>query len=213
MTQDVTQSLGKLRIGVAHTVEGASPTETQCHRILPDISVFDVRPPEGVPALYLDAVVLSADIFELHQRKRVAIGKKPKVSELNDCGPRRRLSTVIKDLEREFPDVQPRTATDAGSLATPTSRKRGRISAPSGIKNEWSSTNTGLEIENLETLIDGALRISVLCRVNGKLLSGVKIKANTFKMGLADIAPSIWKPGYLTASKPTFAHAHEEPNN
>jgi hypothetical protein len=52
----------------------------------------------------------------------------------------------------------------------------------------------------MQTLIDGALRLSVLSSINSKMLTGIKIKANTFGPGLADLVPTIWKPNYLWVS-------------
>jgi len=55
-----------------------------------------------------------------------------------------------------------------------------------------------LDSGDLETLIDGAFRTSILGRIKNKMLPGVKVKANAFEVGLADVAPSLWKPGYLS---------------
>jgi len=52
------------------------------------------------------------------------------------------------------------------------------------------------ELEEVKRLVDGAMRLSIY-GVN-KTNTGLKIKANTFAVGLADVAPALWRPGYLT---------------
>ena len=51
--------------------------------------------------------------------------------------------------------------------------------------------------EGIESIIDGALRLSVHGSFSGRSTCGLRVKANTFRLGLADVAPVLWKPGYL----------------
>jgi hypothetical protein len=51
------------------------------------------------------------------------------------------------------------------------------------------------EVEEVKRLVDGAMRLSIY-GVN-RTSTGLKVKANTFAVGLADIAPALWRPGYL----------------
>lgn len=50
-------------------------------------------------------------------------------------------------------------------------------------------------------IVDGALRLSVSGSFSNKSANGIKVKANTFRAGLADIAPALWRPSYLTVGK------------
>jgi hypothetical protein len=49
----------------------------------------------------------------------------------------------------------------------------------------------------VKTMVDGAMRLSVCGST--KSSAGLKTKANTFSVGLADVAPILWRPGYLGA--------------
>jgi hypothetical protein len=51
------------------------------------------------------------------------------------------------------------------------------------------------QVEEIHILTDAAMRLSI-CGVS-KSFSGIKIKANTFGVCLADVAPALWRPGYL----------------
>ena len=71
-------------------------------------------------------------------------------------------------------------------------------SAPKFPENQdvRRSPQSALDYAVLQLFIDGALRLSVLSTINNKLIPGFKVKANTFESGLADIAPSLWRPAY-----------------
>jgi hypothetical protein len=113
--------------------------------------------------------------------------------------------------------------TDAPQLMPPsTARKRKRLgihaamrtsssSVPSSVRERGSRrrpvTDHGpmamplanlpaSEITETRLLIDGAMRLSVCTNLN-KTSNGLKVKANTFAVGLADVAPVLWRPGYL----------------
>jgi hypothetical protein len=58
------------------------------------------------------------------------------------------------------------------------------------------------QLAEIRTLIDTAMRLSVYGVV--KSSGGIKIKANTFAVGLADVAPALWKPGFLAACKSIY---------
>jgi hypothetical protein len=51
------------------------------------------------------------------------------------------------------------------------------------------------DLEEVKRLVDGAMRLSIY-GIN-RTPTGLKVKANTFAVGLADIAPALWRPGYL----------------
>jgi hypothetical protein len=72
----------------------------------------------------------------------------------------------------------------------------------------WRLTSSELQLTGLntapkeqqaeiQTLVDAAMRLSVYGMV--KSSGGTRIKANTFAVGLADVAPVLWKPGFLAA--------------
>lgn len=59
-----------------------------------------------------------------------------------------------------------------------------------------SSGLLGSERLAVGALVDGALRLSASGGI-GKSSNGLKVKANTFRISLADVAPILWRPGCL----------------
>jgi hypothetical protein len=52
-------------------------------------------------------------------------------------------------------------------------------------------------------MVDGAMRLSICGTLNRKLV-GWKAKASTFRLGLADVAPAIWRTGYLVVRRSRY---------
>lgn len=204
LSQDVVPSPGKLRITVTYASEGAASAEKQRHRITSSTSAADMQPPEGVLSLSLDSVLLFADILELPERKKVATSKRLKVSADKGCVPQPTSTGAVDDLELKVSDELPPTS--------PATSKRARTLALPDAETGSSSPAMGLDNSDLEKLIDGALRVSILSRINNKMSPGVKLKANTFESGLADIAPVLWKPGYLSVGRESRTHAVDRAN-
>ncbi|KAH6639483.1 hypothetical protein C7974DRAFT_132447 [Boeremia exigua] len=221
-----TASPGKLRITVNYASGCAGPATKPCHRVLASTSAADVRPSGGVPSLSLDSIILYADIFQLTQQRRAAIAKRPRLSADSKSATQPTSGRAADDFEQEVSDELLLEAnTVAVPLASPSTLKRVRASAPfletpvpsmyespiRALKNGWLNTTVSavqiaapdsksdLHIGDLGLLIDGALRLSVLSRINSKMLPGIKLKANTFELGLADIAPTLWRPGYQSS--------------
>ena len=88
------------------------------------------------------------------------------------------------------------------------SQKRLLSSSISNLTESLHDANMNLEVTELKVLVDAALRISVSNNINSRMLPGIKIKANTFGPGLADIAPVIWKPGYSLVSSRACRQIH-----
>lgn len=91
---------------------------------------------------------------------------------------------------------------DLSSPTPPAVRKlrQCRGSAARSIMSLTRSTPPSKEeLANIVILVERAIRLSI----NGtsKSLSRVKIKANTISEGLSDIAPVVWKPGYLVVGE------------
>lgn len=56
----------------------------------------------------------------------------------------------------------------------------------------------------IERLVDGALRFSVSGSFSNRSVHGLRVKANTFFLGLADICPALWRPNYLRVRSSPF---------
>jgi hypothetical protein len=110
-------------------------------------------------------------------------------------------NTAPTDLKRKRSDI--RTATHAISPAVvpraPGLRKRNLPGKTATSLPTASDTLPGDQLTEIYQLIDAGMRLSI-CGTS-KLSSGIKIKANTFVLCLADIAPVVWRPGYLGVRK------------
>jgi hypothetical protein len=163
------------------------------------------------------------DIFETVQRRRTTVAKRLKVSansnnvsqptsqpveEYNQRVPENRLvetenialsPTVPSPAKRKW--EQRSTHTKTISKPAPLLNNTPRGYKPSTDTRKLQEGNTSVEMDlnakGFHSLIDGALRLSVASSINSRYIPGVKVKANTFGPGLADIAPILWKPGYL----------------
>lgn len=158
------------------------------------------------------------DIYELAQRRKTTTAKRRKTStdssvvtqpasSQKDPGPRQEtfddclhlaqntdtLSTVSSSVKRcRSPNSPDEANSDCRSIACVPNRQ-----------TRTANTRTNLSIANLRMLIDGALRLSIVSSINNKMLPGIKVKASTFGHGLADVAPILWRPGYLLVRRET----------
>ncbi|KAF1928783.1 uncharacterized protein M421DRAFT_154993 [Didymella exigua CBS 183.55] len=210
---------------INHSSENATLAARQHHRVLSNSSAADVRPPEGVPVFLLDAVVMSMDILELIPRRNTSTAKRLKTSTTSNNMSPSKNSQDTDGLCHEPTDAFPLASNATIPLLSPSTPKIPRslallaerpatspmtppyeaiyVSQPKmqacNVEVETQASGTGVEPPTMQTLIDGALRLSILSSINSKMLPGIKIKANTFGYGLADIAPTLWKPSYLSS--------------
>lgn len=217
---------------LSHSIEPAVPAAKPHHRAISDISIADLRPPTGVSAFSLDSVLLFMDVFEIVHRRKMMTVKRLKIitdgnnvpqsgtsqtvagygcgkevsqnplgSRSNDHLPAS--SSTLKRCHSPILSSQERTS----SLVTPldeVAKDHQRASNISDIHNGAPSTRIGFSITDLSMLIDAALRLSVTNNTNSKVLPGIKVKANTFGPGLADIAPKLWRPGHSLVRKDNY---------
>ena len=190
-----------------------------------DISAVDLRPPDGVPAICLDSVHLSMDVFDKFRHQETARAKRVKTSAGSDGGRRPARSQMVERPDQEGPDELPHQygCTPPKPMASlPVKRRQAPGSPPSkmrllplmppeipndyrmvaklGGETEIAESKMIVDITDLHTLVDGAIRLSLVSNLNTKMTPGIKVKANTFGAGLADIAPILWKPGYSLVS-------------
>jgi hypothetical protein len=211
---DTAHEPGKLRIMISHSDQTATLAPKQRHRVLSNVSAADVRPPEGVPVFSLDSVELSIDVFEIITRRNTSTAKRLKTSSTSNQQSQLEDSQDIDGVDHETAD----TLLLAPNLTCPShftsTLKRPRpLISPTSLPNEalpglrlksqlcklhgTQLYSTGVEPTSMQILIDAALRLSVLSSITSKMSPGIKVKANTFRLGLADLVPTLWKPGYL----------------
>lgn len=217
--------LGKVRIAINHAMECAVPIQKSQHRILLNTSYAALRPPQGLCVMSLDSILISADIFEPAKRRKVAMNRRPKTPNQNSSMPPATSGTTVGKAgtstsdellfegdsmvpsETSSPSLKrqrsPSSSAELRSLtrlAHPTENSPDQLPAGQGPEASGIESERGLDVDLTELLklVEGALRLSVLGAVNNKSSSTtLKTKANTFKFGLVDITPNLWKPGYL----------------
>ncbi|KAF9693895.1 hypothetical protein EKO04_008392 [Ascochyta lentis] len=220
LPHSITHEPGKLRIMINHASERAVSAVKQHHRILSNISAADIQPPEGIPVFLLDSVLLSMDVFETVQRGRVTTAKRlktltytnnpspPATSQAFEDVAQGAFGTRLLDMKDTVsaPESSPATKRTRSPTSSPvrTAPFVGRLYRDCQLtarncdsQDEISNTRSNVGIADLQTLVDRALRLSVTGSINSKSVPGTKVKANTFGPGLAEVAPTLWRPGYL----------------
>jgi hypothetical protein len=111
-------------------------------------------------------------------------------------------AAVVAHGKRKRPGAQFVTRASSSPVRSPAREQINRTRplamsmARLGVSMPLRTTDT-FEVKRL---VDGAMRLSVCCSLQ-KSSNGLKIKANTFSVGLTDVAPVLWKPGYLLVGK------------
>lgn len=109
---------------------------------------------------------------------------------------------LIANGRRKRPGAKIGTGTSSSPMLSPARghsfRKRPYVQ--SMASSDVSMTLPTTDTSEVKRLVDGAMRLSVCCSLQ-KTSNDLKIKANTFNVGLADVAPVLWKPGYLLVGK------------
>ncbi|KAH3988960.1 hypothetical protein HBH98_184820 [Parastagonospora nodorum] len=207
---------GIAHVAISYADDDSSTNERQRHRILNKVPAAAVRPPEGVSSLQLQVVRFTMDLLESRQRpqmKRANTMLEETSTQIQSCD----------DNKNEDADtLLHETIESPGPAMKGTTRKRKRpgrqapsrtCSTPVSLfDNEAKSNKRAATITNprvpdqdviteqlmeIRSMVEGAMRLSIYG--NSKLPAGIKVKANTFGIGLADVAPILWRPGHLAA--------------
>jgi hypothetical protein len=217
---------GVAHIAINHAEDDGSTDERRFHRILSSVPAADIQPPESVPNVQLQGVRFTMDLLKPKQRSQIRRSntlpidtdtRQPK----GEDGKNESHDILLHEMAASLV-----SSDNASSHATPTmsrKRKRAETQAPtwctsspllSSVREARPSrrpvVNTALHIAVQDTLteelvaeihsmVDAAVRLSVY-GIN-KSSTGIKVKANTFSVGLADIAPVLWRPGYLAVGE------------
>lgn len=70
-------------------------------------------------------------------------------------------------------------------------------SAQSDLQPSTLAVSSASDWEDMDVMIDGALRLSACGTLIKRSANGVKVKASTFGQGLMEVAPILWSPGYM----------------
>jgi hypothetical protein len=211
---------GIARITIRHSDDGSSIAERNRHRVFNNVPYADLQPPKSILNIKIETVRFLMDVLEAKQRlhlKRSGTSSAERLvrSTQNEEAIKHidELGALVKGVKPEDRDADLESAINH-SLSHPSSlgRKRKRtLSAVNGLQS-YGRLSTLLELQltgintltdeqlaDIQILVDVAMRLSI-CGV-AKSSGGIKIKANTFGVGLADVAPVLWRPGYLAACK------------
>jgi hypothetical protein len=208
---------GTVHLDVSHA--NGADEEQKRHRLFPDVPAADVHPPAGVLSVSLQAIRLTMDVLETSPRRRPAAkrsntfpgeykgsGLEVEDSEtllfnmtpVTDASHAGRTPTASRKRKRPATDVPLTSQSTPIASAVTLKRSRRRPATDSYVQRSPPLDDAGssnlLEIENI---VDGALRLSI-CGGLGKSANGLKVKASTFRLGLADVSPALWRSGFLS---------------
>lgn len=229
---DVLQD-GIAHVAISYAEDDSSTNERQRHRILNKVPAASIRPPDGVLSAQLQVVRFTMDLLESRQRpqmKRSNTMPHETSAQIHNCDDNQDedIDTLLHEAI-ESPKIH---VTEAGPAMKGTTRKRKRpgrqapsrtYSTPVSLLDIGSGSYkrvatvenpifpgqgdiTEEHIMEIQSMVEGAMRLSIYG--NSKLSSGIKVKANTFNTGLADVAPIMWRPGYLAVLYATEADSY-----
>jgi hypothetical protein len=219
---------GMAHIAISHSEHEDATEEKKHHRIFDKVPAADMKPPESMFNIQLQVVRFNVDILEPRVRLQVkrsnTLPDGIQVESDNAGGKGEQTEDAGAQLHETF--VDPENEQLSASLTTPPiSRKRKRpgkripsraISSPvlplardarsrrhqempKDLRVSDQDILTEVQLDEITLMIDGAMRHSILGA--HKSPTGIKVKANTFVVGLADVAPVLWRPGYLFVGK------------
>lgn len=188
---DITGS-GTVRFNIGHAVIDGRETKQKRHRLFSNVPASDVRPPDNAVSVALQSVHLSIDILETTPRRRPIprrSNSSPSRQEVSKC---QADDTAIDLFDPSSTEGSHCDAPKPTVLASNRKRKRPVIGTS---PDRLPLSDRVLSQTDLRTMVESALRLTIRGTVN-KPHNGCKIKASTFRLGLADIAPVLWRGGY-----------------
>lgn len=198
-------------------MDGGQLKKQRCDKRVSFAPIVNTKPPEGTRVVSLDSVHFSMAFLESSQRTR-RTNKRQKRERISSQVFQSDILSPVDEYSQKF-DVPLYENDDHGIMPAPgkqtrespthslqsTSRQShtSHNSSPNARKEVLASLShpwpmaPWLDHVAVEQMVDGGFRLSVCGSPSGKSLHGLKFKANTFQLGLADIAPTMWRPGYL----------------
>lgn len=184
-----------------------------------------VKPPEGTPIVRFDSVDFVISIFETQDRRALRKRAKHVLPRQTDHSGKaedhvhetkyllnheRRSRSGFETVEFSRPNADHEASDESraksGAQRSSTSPVNSIPSARGKKKRALTLSELPMvsvtnpktsEVDQLAGLTDVALRYSICLGVKGSSL-GPKIKASTFVYGLTDIAPALWRAGYVS---------------
>jgi hypothetical protein len=230
---DAGEEPGTVHLDISHANGSGMHEEQKRHRLFTDVPAADVRPPEDVPSVSLQSVRLTMDILETSPRRRptpkrsntspgerksMGVGDEnsdhllydmASVHDTPNDGGTDHIPTptsLTASRKRKTP------ATDNPLMSRPvpmdraatSKRSRRRPATDSFVQRNPPPDSGSSDRVEIDNIVDGALRLSI-CGGLGKSSNGLKVKASTFRLGLTDVSPALWRNGYLSVKRATSA--------
>ncbi|KAG9186399.1 hypothetical protein G6011_02955 [Alternaria panax] len=223
---DIAVDPGTIRLNINHASVMGVQEEKKRHRLFSGVPAADVRPPEGITEVSLQSVHLCMDILEASPRRRVATKRSisslsertaPALDEddsdtiLHEMTPDDLLHDGDTHLKPTAPSAaacrkRKRPATETVSSTqlhpldkTETSKwQRKRPTTDSPMQHKSHTEFRSSDRTDVASMVDGAMRLSICGTLNRPVVRW-KAKASSFRLGLADVAPAMWRTGYLVA--------------
>jgi hypothetical protein len=219
---------GTIHLDIHHAPHAGIQEEKRRHRLFSGVPAADVRPPEGITGVSLQSVRLCMDVLESSPRRRLTTKRsnlspgerKPPVLDEEDSNtllhemapddllhggyisrnPTSPKATASRKRKRSTIEISVSTQSRPLGDADTSKRQRKRPSTDSSVQRHLRTDSTSSSRTDVASMVDGALRLSI-CGTLNKTAVGWKVKASTFRLGLADVAPAIWKSGYLVVGE------------
>ncbi|KAF7672493.1 hypothetical protein GT037_009524 [Alternaria burnsii] len=188
---DTAMDPGTIRLDVNHASAMGMQGKKERHRLFLDVPAADIRPPEGIAEISLHTVRLCVDILETSPRRRSTTKRS------NSPRSERRVSALD---EEESDTLLHEMASENLLHDIDTDRSQTAVRALACRKRKRSATETVVSTQSHSPDKDKTLkRPRKRLIVDSSIQLGWKAKASTFRLGLADVAPAIWRTGYLVA--------------
>ena len=229
---DIAMDPGTIRLDINHSSATSMQEGKKRHRIFSDVPAVDIQAPKGIASVSLQSIRICMDILEASPRRRPAVKRTTSSSgerkvataeeedsdtllyelELEDLSPAghiNRMSTAPRapgHRKRKRPAAEDVVSTQSASLeqAETPKRRRNRPTNDSSVRRKSRTIPKLPEQIDVASMVDGALRLSISGTLS-KAPIGLKAKASTFRLGLADVAPAIWKTGYIVVRERCFS--------
>ncbi|EUC46881.1 hypothetical protein COCMIDRAFT_4030 [Bipolaris oryzae ATCC 44560] len=211
-----TTNPGTIRLNISHAAVAREEVGQKHHRLFSDVPATDIGPPDDVISVSLHSVRLCLDILEIGPRRKLVVPR-------SNLSPNERIEAEDKtmmlfdaestgnapshDVPKPFPfDASRKRKRSVTSMSLTPLESPGRH-----LNREERDTRVDLSSQaphslssmiqfqaDVQSMVDSALRLSIRGTIS-KHATGLKAKANTFSLGLADVAPALWRSGYMEA--------------
>ncbi|KAF2490684.1 hypothetical protein BU16DRAFT_131675 [Lophium mytilinum] len=217
-----------IHLDISHSHTGSDTLKQAAHRIATGVSSAAIRPPDGVPVVGLESVVFHAKFSSRasrrHKDKRVKCDAKGEEKGIiadtisdgeeteqfasleeghsqsnihDDVG--MLLDPPLSPNQNPFSILQDtNSAQHIVALRPPTTTCNLKRLAARPDDDSLSHDTSDYSMDTITSLLDAAIRMTI-CKGPLKVTPGVKLRKCDFVARLADIAPSLWSPDYLTS--------------